>query len=237
MSDLLCKRLHRKLERVPLTRYPFKLDDLPENGIYFFYEVGEKWGHGGKKPRIVRVGTHRDGNFRSRIAEHYLLNEGNLPIDTTRPPPHDRSIFRKNIGRALLHKARNPFLRVWEIDFTSKESREKNGHLRNISNERRTEAKVTRLLRERFSFRFIRLEGQKQRMGTKGLEGALIGTLAHCGKCKPSESWLGLYSPEDRIRESGLWQVQHLSADPMDKEQQRRFAKAVKHTADWLKGD
>jgi len=56
MSEL-CKRLHEQLEQLPLIRYPFKLDQLPENGIYFFYEDGEIWGHGGDKPRIVRVGT------------------------------------------------------------------------------------------------------------------------------------------------------------------------------------
>jgi hypothetical protein len=39
--------------------------------IYFFYEDGEFWGHGGNRLRIVRIGTHKDGNFRSRIKEHF----------------------------------------------------------------------------------------------------------------------------------------------------------------------
>ena len=39
----------------------------------------------------------------------------------------DRSIFRKNIGRALLHKAADPFLAEWELDRTSRAARERHG--------------------------------------------------------------------------------------------------------------
>ena len=84
-------------------RHPFPLDRLPRNGIYFFYEDGEIWGHGGDaRPRIVRIGTHRDGNFRSRMNEHFLLSESSIRFDATKSRPHDRSIFRKNLGRPLL---------------------------------------------------------------------------------------------------------------------------------------
>jgi hypothetical protein len=117
--------LHEQLEQLPLIRYPFKLDQLPENGIYFFYEDGEIWGHGGDKPRIVRVGTHRDGNFRSRISEHYLLNESWMDFDENKPKPSDRSIFRKNIGRALLNKDKDSYLQIWNIDFTISKNRER----------------------------------------------------------------------------------------------------------------
>jgi hypothetical protein len=67
-----------------LIRYPFDINKLlPNNGVYFFYEDGEVWGHGSadddtnnnNKPRIVRIGTHKDGNFKSRISEYFLLNE------------------------------------------------------------------------------------------------------------------------------------------------------------------
>jgi len=74
MSEL-CKWLHEQLEQLPFIKFPFKLEQLPENGIYFVYEDNEIWGHGGYKPRIVRIGTHKDGNFRSRIKEHFLLDQ------------------------------------------------------------------------------------------------------------------------------------------------------------------
>jgi len=32
----------------------------------------------GLKPRIVRIGTHKENNFQSRISEHFLLNESKM---------------------------------------------------------------------------------------------------------------------------------------------------------------
>lgn len=40
MSEL-CKWLHEQLERLPMIRYLFRFELLPENGICFFYEKGE----------------------------------------------------------------------------------------------------------------------------------------------------------------------------------------------------
>ena len=50
---------------------------------------------------------------------------------------------------------------------------------------------VTRILRERFAFRWIQLDGQKRRMGAQGMEAVLIGTLARCDECRPSHNWSG----------------------------------------------
>src|SRR4051794_23055133 len=91
MSEI-CKWLHEKLEHLPIVKSPFNLQNLPDNGIYFFYEKDENSNHddsqsggsdaGGSdynfKPRIVRIGTHREGNFRSRLAEHFLLNDSKM---------------------------------------------------------------------------------------------------------------------------------------------------------------
>ena len=60
MSKGACEWLHRTLEGLPLIRYPFDPEILPYNGLYFFYEKGEVWGHGGGQLGIVRVGTHND---------------------------------------------------------------------------------------------------------------------------------------------------------------------------------
>ena len=65
---------------------------------------GEIIDHGyGPKPRIARIGTHKN-NFQSRISEHFLLKESKMNFSIANPKPSDRSIFRKNIGRALLNK-------------------------------------------------------------------------------------------------------------------------------------
>jgi hypothetical protein len=50
MSDM-CKWLHIQLEQLPVIKFPFKLEKLPENGIYLFMRMGscggtEDLGHG-----------------------------------------------------------------------------------------------------------------------------------------------------------------------------------------------
>jgi hypothetical protein len=90
MSEL-CRWLHEELETLSLVKYPFDLAILPDNGIYFFYEKGEYWGHGGSKSRIVRIGTHKDGNFKNRISEHFLLNDRKMEFDEESASPKDRA--------------------------------------------------------------------------------------------------------------------------------------------------
>ncbi len=234
MSEL-CKWLHEQLEQLPLVRFPFRLEQLPNNGIYFFYENGEIWGHGGDKPRIVRIGTHKNGNFRSRISEHFLLNESWMNFDKNKPKPSDRSIFRKNIGRALLNKNRDDYLRIWNIDFMTRKNRELWRDKRDILKEKEVEEAITKIIREKFSFRFIIVSSQVERMGSKGIESSLIGTVANCKLCKPSLNWLGNYSPIRKIMESGLWLVQHLKANPISGNDKKIILKSIKETKDWLK--
>ena len=230
----LCEWLHEQLETLPLVRWPFNLAKLPNNGIYFFYEAGEVWGHGGSAARIVRVGTHRDGNFRARIAEHFLIDERKMNFDARKPAPHDRSIFRKNLGRALLSRDTDAYAGVWEIDFMKRANREPFAHLRDIPKEKQIESAVTRLLRETFSFRFVELNEQIRRIGRQGLEGPIIGTLAQCGACAPSVGWLGRHSPVADIKRSGLWLVHHLKDRPLDDLAKRELAEAISRTRELL---
>jgi hypothetical protein len=144
--------------------------------------------------------------------------------------PHDRSIFRCHIGRALLNKARDPYLSVWAMDFTPRKTRDSNRHLLDISKETEIENSVTQILRQRFSFRFVEIADQIQRMGDQGLEGALIGTLARCPQCAPSDDWPGLTHPSVKIRESGLWLVQHLRDDPLSSAQMGLLTGAIERT-------
>lgn len=226
-----CKWLHEQLEQLPLISFPFKLELLPRNGIYFFYEQGEVWGHGGDDPRTVRIGTHKYGNFRKRIAEHYLLDVSKLDFARNMPKPSDRSIFRKNIGRALLNRREDDYLKVWDVDFIVKKNREKFRHLRDMKKEKETELEISRILRRKFSFRFVELDHQAVRMGKKGLESSLIGTIARCNLCKPTGDWLGKHSPKKKIRESGLWLVQHLKANSIGRTDRETMLDAIERTA------
>lgn len=233
MSEL-CRWLHEQLEHLPLIKFPFKLSQLPENGIYFLYEEGEFWGHDGKKLRIVRIGTHRGENFRNRIKEHFLLDESRMNFNEGSSKPSDRSIFRKHIGRALLNKDKDDYLQIWNIDFIKKDNRKLYGYKRDIEKEKRIEEAITKIIRERFQFRFIILESRIKRIGSEGLEGPLIGTIARCKLCKPSANWLGNYSPIQKIRESGLWLVQHIKNRPINEGDKNIVLDTIKKTREWI---
>ena len=211
-----CKWLHEQLELLPTLKYPFDLKLLPNNGVYFFYEEGENACHGSGiiTPRIVRIGTHKENNFRPRISEHFLLKQSLMQFTQGNSKPSDRSIFRKNIGRALLNKQGDfDYLKVWDIDFTSLKKRQQNSHLRNIEKEKDVESQITDLLRKTFCFKFIPLDGQEQRIGKAGIESRLIGTVSNCKLCNPSRNWLGRYSPKPEINGGKLWLYQHLDSD------------------------
>jgi hypothetical protein len=212
-----CEWLHEKLESLTICRYPFDIKDLPKNGIYFFYEKGEHSAHDSScdynyfntPHRIVRIGTHKEGNFRSRISEHFLLNPSKMNFDVEKPKPSDRSIFRKNIGRCLLNKRNDNYLKIWNMDFLGSKNKV-SAHNRDIEKEKIIESEISKILHESFYFRFIELEGQDIRIGSKGLESRLIGSVSACNSCKASENWLGKYSPIPVIANGKLWLSQHL---------------------------
>jgi hypothetical protein len=141
-----------------------------------------------------------------------------MAFDQNRALPKDRSIFRKHIGRALLHRDADAYASLWDIDFTERDARDKYRSRRDVEKEREVEREVTRILRERFTFRWIELEGEDQRLGSQGLEAALIGTFACCGECRPSAMWLGRFSPQRKIAQADLWQLQHLRAPGLTEE-------------------
>lgn len=103
------------------------------------------------------------------------------------------------------------------------------GHKRDIEKEKRIESSITEILRANFSFRFIEIMSQTKRMGKTGLESSLIGTIAHCKMCKPSNNWLGNYSPKQKIKKSGLWLIQHLRNDGINERDKSFILTAIRH--------
>lgn len=230
-----CEWLHRIIESLPAIEYPFDLDRLPLNGIYFFYEHGEKSDHAGIKDRIVRIGTHKNNNFRSRINDHYLFNERKMDFAKSKAAPKDRSIFRKNIGRTILNKNNDDYLKIWNIDFTTRKNREKYGNFRNIEKEKEIEKKISEILRNEFYFRYIIIEDMQERMGSSGLESSIIGTVTQCSICRPSNNWFGKDSPIMEIKNSGLWQVQHLNSPGLNNQEKKAIENSISKASEIYK--
>ncbi len=192
MSEI-CVQLHLTLRKLETHRFPFDKAQIPSNGIYVLFEKGET-GHNGK--RIVRIGTHTgEGNLPSRLEQHFVSAN------------KDRSIFRKNIGRALLNRNRDPFLRQWEFDLTTKAAKQKLGPLVDFLKQDDMERQVSTYIRERFEFVVF---SEPEKAPRLALEAGIISTVSLCRDCVASTNWLGLSSTKDKIRDSGLWQVNEL---------------------------
>ena len=69
------------------------------------------------------------------------------------------------------------------------------------------ERQVSAYIQERFEFVVI---AEAEKSARLDQEAKLVSSVSHCGDCGASAGWLGLSSPKDKIRESGLWQVNEL---------------------------
>jgi len=180
-----CERLHNLCNSATKLYYPIDFKQIPENGIYIMFQENEQ-AHGDE--RIVRVGSHTGQNqLQSRIEGHYIKENKN------------RSILRKNIGRCFLKMRNDKYLAIWE---------QKGSSNKQINYEKELEKEISEYIRSNFHICIIKTDYKKEtRME---LESKIIATISLCNSCKPSERWLGLFSPIVKIKDSGLWQVQWL---------------------------
>jgi hypothetical protein len=193
----VCEQLHSWANRLAVYRYPFDRSAIPANGLYILFERGET-GHGTN--RIVRIGTHTgDGQLPSRLCQHFVKEN------------KDRSIFRKNVGRALLNRDHDPFLPFWQLDLTTRRMKAEHA---DIDRKRQLEIEhaVSTYMRGNFSFVVLRVDDKADRLR---LESKMISTVSNCEVCQPSATWLGLSSPVKKIQESGLWLVNELYREVM----------------------
>ena len=198
----ICASLHSLFNELERFTFPFATERIPCNGIYILFETGEQ-AHG--VDRIVRVGTHTGTDqLRSRLQQHFVKEN------------KDRSIFRKHIGRAILHRAEEPFLEQWNWDLTTRKAKEAYGDLLDRHKQAAVEKQVTAYIQASFSFVVFEVVDKVERLS---LEAKIISTISWCDDCRPSNAWLGLHSPEAKIRQSGLWLVNELYKEPLSKQE------------------
>ena len=192
--------LHELFNQQRRFRFPFaqQASEIPKNGIYVIFENGEKF-H--RFDRIVRVGTHTgDGQLRSRLNQHFVKENKN------------RSIFRKNIGRCMLNEENSNYLDRWELDTTSRADKERNLKLLNLDFEKQLETKISDYIQTNLSFCVFQVDTKEQRLFW---ESKIVSTLAKSTQCKLTENCLRLHSTREKIRISGLWQVNELYNDEL----------------------
>lgn len=206
----LCHAFHQLAARLPLHSFPFDESKIPEDGIYLLFEEGE---NAHDQRRIVRIGTHTgDRQLRSRLRQHFIQEN------------KDRSIFQKNIGRALLQRANDPFLTDWNFDLTTAAARRLHAGRIDSAKQGSVEALVSRYLQSRCRFAVISVASKSHRLL---MESRMISTVAACSACKPSPSWLGLSSPVSKIRQTGMWQVNELFKQPFSDDEYAAFERTI----------
>lgn len=210
MSNQKCAELHQIFNSMKRLSFPYGNEIIPPNGIYILFEQGEE-AHDGN--RIVRIGTHTgEGQLPSRLWQHFVNQN------------KDRSIFRKNIGRALLNRDNDDYLEKWELDLTTKENKNKYNKYIDTEYQNKIEERVSKKIQSDFSFVVFSVNDKNERLL---FESRIISEVSNCSVCSPSDSWLGKHSPKQKIRESGLWLVNELYKQGFSDEEYRLFLRYV----------
>ncbi len=173
----------------------------PRRGLYLFSDDNERR-TGAFGSRVVRVGTHAvsrgsRSTLWGRLRAHRGLVGGS--------GAHRSSVFRLHVGAALLAKTERRELypnwarakavdrAVWEAEAP-------------LEREVSSYIGAMRLL-------YIAVPDEPSPTSDRGyLERNAIALLARVGAQRdhPSENWLGRWSPQERIRRSGLWNLDYV---------------------------
>ena len=181
----------------------------PERGIYFFFEHGEVRTTSGEGLRCVRVGTHalkKNSNTTlwSRLMQHRGRVAGRHPGGGN----HRASVFRHHVGTALMKRDDWPheIARNW-------------GGSNAVRNIRESEVPYERAISNHIgNMPFIWL-GINDEPGPDSLRGYIernsIALLSYYQRIRNpidphSSHWLGQWAQSEKIRLSGLWNVNHV---------------------------
>ena len=190
--------LMRRLERIDRRHELGELRerDCPEQGVYFFFEPGEARSGSGSGDRIVRVGSHalaqdQDATLWSRLRKHRGAVE--------QQAQQRGSVFRNRVGNAICR--RNPRLgpENWPHD----------SHRGDI-------LRIERLIDRHMRPMTVLLLPVGRRAHRDYIERNATALLSEYQKDdsidRPSRAWLGRRCDREKVRESGLWQSDHVDA-------------------------
>jgi hypothetical protein len=175
----------------------------PERGVYFFFEDGE-FREDQKTLRVVRVGTHAiTATSRTTLWNRLHTHRGHSDLGGN----HRGSIFRKRIGEALWKVKQHPkdLIGTWGV----RSSASGPVRLAEVPLEQEVSAYIGQM-----PFLWINVPDAPSRTSDRGhLELnsiALLSNFERPGIDPPSPNWLGLQSSKRTIRESGLWNTNHV---------------------------
>jgi hypothetical protein len=186
--------------------------DWPDRGVYFFLEPGETR-TSSDRMRVARVGTHAvsEGSSTSlwdRLKQHYGTGSGSS--DHPHGGAHRGSVYRKRVGEAIiekhdLHDDYPDWDERWSsIDRERSEVRDEEYIL---------ERRVSSYIREQ-PFLPVALDDEpsadSDRASLERNAIALLSNVEERSIDPRGDGWLGRYSRSREIRDSGLWNVNHV---------------------------
>ena len=199
--------------------------DWPDRGVYVFFAPNERRAETDQR-RVTRVGTHAVSSgsgttLWSRLRTHRGANRGTYEGGGN----HRGSVFRERVGEAMLER---DGLDGQFPQWGDGSSAPRDQRLTELPHERRVSEYVRSL-----PFLWVRVDDEPGPESDRAvLERNLIALVSNYDRpaCDPrDDAWLGRASRSEKIRESGLWNVDHVeeSYDPSFLD---RFAEAVSET-------
>jgi len=178
--------------------------DWPKRGVYFFYEQGEYRTNHPEVMRLVRVGTHAvsrgsKSTLWGRLRAHRGAKNGG--------GNHRGSIFRLHVGNALIERSEGELVvPTWaQGQSAPRDIRDKE-----YVHEQRVSAHIGSM-----PFLCIEIDDESGPDSDRAMveKNAIILLAGEDGASPldaPSEDWLGHHSIEERIRNSGLWNLDYV---------------------------
>jgi hypothetical protein len=183
----------------------------PSHGVYFFFEPGETR-RDSDAPRCVRVGTHAlRPTSRTTLWKRLSQHRGQVGGRNPGTGNHRGSVFRQHVGTALLASHSYPVetLHSWLAAKPSEPFRE-------------VEFEVERAVSNyigRMPVLWLEVPTRTDGSSDRGIiEVNAIALLSRRvgGADAPSSGWLGQWANSEKVRTSGIWNVNHVdeSYDP-----------------------
>lgn len=182
-------------------------DGWPARGVYFFFEPGEVRADG--SPRVVRVGTHgltagSKSTLWGRLSQHRGRTSGS--------GNHRGSVFRLHVGAALIARGDVVPVDTWG---------QRSSAPRDV---REAEAAIEQAVSAHLgamTVLWVPVDDEPGASSDRGrIEAGAIAVLSHRSNPSadpPTPGWLGNYAARPAIRESGLWNVNHVDG-PLTRE-------------------
>ena len=180
-------------------------EDLPKQGVYFFFDDSEPTNFSTSIPRLVRIGTHgvsagSTATLRNRLRTHLGTRAG--------AGNHRASVFRLHVGRAIIERdlLANDFPNWGKGQSAPKEITEQEAAL---------EAKVSEYIGNlRVLFvPVLDTAGTGSMRATIERQFISMFTENLCPIEESTPSWLGRFSDKPSIRDSGLWNIRDVGSE------------------------